>query len=330
MAEVIHIAEGTRYLDPVTEVAEVQKLINAHNTRFRDPARNLTRSRYGQMKIQRTVFYTGYLIDNTDSSRLISELLHLALPPGAADSRDIKYLANNIMILPRPASPSILQKVGGVGKKLKWQVTGIGHWEHKLWAARVQPIPSNAPYYTENHTPMIVLGHYKGVRPIDSSRIQNWQPVSQEKAIVIETTVGERAILRVEEDAKDSEWENPFANKNNKRRRPQGRQDEDTSGYSRDGRGNNSFQPLSENSTYNRPHSGSTRGRGRGGRGSGAGRGRGNSSRGGGRGRGRGAAGGGGPGGYRSLDDQQTNNDGGYDNHNGHGNSGGGMPHMNY
>ncbi|OKL56844.1 hypothetical protein UA08_07980 [Talaromyces atroroseus] len=337
-AEVIHIAEGTRHLDPVNEVAEVQKLINEHNKRYRDPVRNITQSPYGRLKISRSVFHTGYLINNADSSRLVSKYLQPTLPVGLADNNEVKPLANIILISPRPAPKSILQRAGGIGKKLTWRVTGLGHWDSKLWAARVQPVPEKEPFYTESLVPVIVLGLRKGARPIDSSRIQNWQPVEPVDSLVIDTVVGERAILRVEEDnVNEGDWEGPY-NKNSKRRHPHARRDEDITNTARDSYDSNPYQPLHEKSSYGRSHpygsrsqSDTYRGRGRGGRGSGSARGRGNSSRGGGRGRGRGgSAAGGNASFYRSLDDQHMSSDGPYDSRNGHGSSSGGTQPMNY
>lgn len=319
LAEVIQVAEGTTFLSPVTEVAEVQKMINNHNARFRDPALNITKSPYGRLQIKRTVFYTGYLISNADSSRLITQLVHPLLPPGLIESNDIKYMANSVLITPRPAPKSILDKVGGLGKKVSWQVTGTAVYDHKIWAARVKPVPETERYYTENPTPIIVLAVRKGARPIDAGRIQNWQPVPPDKAFVFDTVVGEKVILRVEEeDPDEGEWESQFVNKNNKRRHQQELNDEDVvypPGSSRDS--GSYYQNGSESSPYgqpprhpsNRHDDGPRRGgpsfRGRG-RGSGGGRGKGGNS---GRGRGRGR---GGPAGYRSLDDY-AGYDGGYD-----------------
>lgn len=319
LAEVIQVAEGTTFLSPVTEVAEVQKMINSHNARFRDPALNVTKSPYGRLQIKRTVFYTGYLISNADSSRLITQLVHPLLPPGLIESNDLKYMANSVLITPRPAPKSILDKVGGIGKKVSWQVTGTAVYDHKIWAARVRPVPETVPYYTENPTPIIVLAVRRGARPIEAGRIQNWQPIPPDKAFVFDTVVGEKVILRVEEeDPDEGEWESQFVNKSNKRRHQQELNDEDVvypPGLSRDS--GSYYQNGSESSPYgppprhpsNRHDEGPRRGgpsfRGRG-RGSGGGRGKGGSSS---RGRGRGR---GGPGGYRSLDDY-AGYDGGYD-----------------
>lgn len=226
-AEVIQVAEGCTYLDPVTETAEVQRMINAHNLSLRSPGLNATRSPFGRLRIKRTVFYTGYLISSADSTRLISQLLSPILPAGLAESNDLKYMANSIIITPRPVPQSILDKVGGLGKKCSWQVTGTGSYEGRVWAARVAPVPSTEKYYTENPLPFIVLAVRKGARPIDAGKIQNWHPTPPEKTLTFDTVVGEKVVLRVEEDnPNEGEWESQFLNKNNKRRIQQER-DED-------------------------------------------------------------------------------------------------------
>ncbi|THC88454.1 hypothetical protein EYZ11_012095 [Aspergillus tanneri] len=207
-AEVIQVAEGSMFLSPVIETAEVQRMINSHNLSIRDPTFNGTKSPYGRLRIKRTIFYTAYLISNADSGRLISQLLTPMLPSGLADSNDLKYMANCILITPRPAPRSILDKIGGIGKKLSWQITGTAVFENKVWAARLTPVPATEKYYTENPCPVVVLAVRKGARPIDAGKIQNWQPVPSDKALTLETVVGEKVVLRVEEEnPNEGEWE---------------------------------------------------------------------------------------------------------------------------
>lgn len=366
VAEVIQVAEGLTYLDPVTETAEVQHMMNAHNLSLQNPSISSSKSRYTKLRIKRTFFYTGYILSATDSSRLIDHLLAPQLPPGLAESGDIKFMANNVLITPRPPSKSILDKVGGFGKKMKWQITGTALWENKIWAARVAPVPETATYYSENPVPVIVLGLRKGARPIDASRIQNWQPVPPEKALVFDSTVGEKVLLRIEEDSNEGEWESLFLNKSHKRRQPyQNSREDDNYSRPRGNRESGGYQGANnydhppnarhqhhqqqqhqrhaggDGGRHHNPHhddgprrgSGSNyRGRGRGGRGNRGG----NQGRGGGRGRGRGGGGRdggnlGGPPGYRSLDDYGS---GGYDGtgeeRGGGGNGGGAGPVMNY
>ncbi|PYH75638.1 hypothetical protein BO82DRAFT_387883 [Aspergillus uvarum CBS 121591] len=226
-SEVIQVAEGSMYLDPVLETAEVQRMINSHNLTTRTPSLTKAKSPYGRLRIKRTIFYTGYLISNADSSRLIREVLTPMLPYGLADSNDLKYMANSILITPRPAPRSILDKVGGIGKKLSWQITGTACFENRVWAARMAPVPATAKYYTENPQPVVVLAVRKGARPIDAGKIQSWHPVPADKALTMETVVGEKVVLRVEEEnPNEGEWESQFLNKNNKRRHQQERNEE--------------------------------------------------------------------------------------------------------
>jgi hypothetical protein len=285
-AEVVQVSDGVTILDPVVETAEVQRLINDHNEA-------ISKGKKGQrLQIKKTVFYTGYLIEKEDTQKLLT----LAqLPPNTPDN-DMKFLANNVLITPRPCPGSILEKVGGMGNKLTWTVTGTAVFENKIWAAAVKPVPDTAKYYTENPVPIVVLALRKGARPIDAGKIQNWQPVPQDKQYIFETTVGEKVLLRVEEeDLRENEYESLFPNKTYKRKHLE-----------------DDNQPKQHNASFEKRQNGNRGGyqnqnQGYGGRGQG-GRGfrGGNSNRGyrgnnrgsGGRGRGRG-----GGYNYRSLDD---------------------------
>jgi hypothetical protein len=289
-AEVVQVADGATQLDPVTEAAEVQRLINDHNAAIDKGHRGI------RLQIKKTVFYTGYLINNTDTQRLLT----LAqLPPNMPDT-EMKFLANNVLITPRPCPNSILEKVGGMGSKTTWEVTGTAVFENKIWAASVRPVPETKKYYTENPVPIVVLALRKGARPIDAGKIQNWQPVPPEKQFVFESTVGEKVLLRIEEeDPKETEFESLFPNKVFKRKHTQEDENERRGGSGSYGQGSGSGRGGSYNQNYG--------GSGRGGRGNYRGNNSGRGYRGGGRGnsgggRGRGRGGGNGYG-YKSLDD---------------------------
>lgn len=289
VAEVVQVADGITSLDPIVETAEVQRMINEHNIAIGKGAP----AGAGRLQIKRTVFYTGYLISNEDTQKLLS----LAALPQNMPESDLKYMANNILITPRPSPASILEKVGGMGNKVTWEVTGTAVFENKIWAAIVRPVPATQRFYTENPVPIVVLALRKGARPIDAGKIQNWQPVPPEKQLVFETVVGEKVLLRIEnEDLAENEYESLFPNKAHKRKHAG---DEDMEGRRQPGGGG----PVhSQGARSNQQENRGGRGGGRGGRGgNGAGRGaRGNGGRGTGGGRGRGRGGGHH---YRSLDD---------------------------
>ncbi|KAL2705823.1 hypothetical protein AAEP93_001073 [Penicillium crustosum] len=313
LAEVIQVTEGCTYLDPVTETAEVQRMVNAHNLTLRNPALNVTKSRCGRMYIKRVVFYTGYLVSPDVSNSMTQNLLAPLLPPGLAESNDLKYMANSILITPRPAPRSILDKVGGMGKKLKWQVTGTGNLENKIWAARVAPIPATEAYHTENPLPIVVLAVRKGARLIDAGKIQNWHPIPADRAMTFDTVVGEKVVLRVEDTGEHRQGEQSL-NRSQKRRFQQ--EDENVvwppsqnTGFEGPSHSRGNYSSQRGGGDGRQQYDDSSRGRGaHRGRGRGSGRGRGNNTRGRGRGRGRGEYYQ-----YRSLDDHSNGYDGAYD-----------------
>lgn len=330
----MQVAEGSTFLSPVTETAEIQRMVNSHNIALKSPPSNVSRSTSGRLRIKRTIFYTGYILSNTDSTRLIDSIVTPMLPPGSVESGDIRLMANNILITPRPAPQSVLDKVGGIGKAVKWRVTGTAVYENKIWAARVAPIRDREIIFTENPEPVMVLALRRGARPADVSRIQNWHRTAQENSLVFDSTVGQKTVLRVEEERpEEGEWESLFSNKSNKRKQlSDNREDDGPPVYNRSNRdvprgypSGPEYTPHGRSGQPYHRHAGdsgrfhhdeghrrhgpppSYRGsRGRGGRG------RGPSGRGGGRGRGRGGPRDSGPSSYRSLDDY-TGRPGGYD-----------------
>lgn len=298
VAEVIQVAENATQLDPVAEIAEIQKLMNAHNTQVKN---NTAPHGTIPYQIKKTVFYTGYMIPANMTEKLTS----LVKLPQSTPDNDVRFLANSILITPKPCPKSILDKVGGIGAKLRWKVTGISCFENKLWAARVEPVPKTARFYSENPTPTVVLAIRKNGRPADAARIVNWHPVSDDQAFEFDSVVGEKQMLRIEEEStNESEYESYFPNKSYRKRsaephhgdnrsyNPRGKDHNGPSGY-RGGNQNRGRGAHRNNQYGNRGNRGSHRG-GQGGRG-----------------RGRG---GGGQSQYRSLDDVGGNYGGGHDN----------------
>ncbi|KAJ5594198.1 uncharacterized protein N7459_000406 [Penicillium hispanicum] len=325
-AEVIQVYEGCTYLDPVTETAEVQRMINSHNLAKRNPSLGKSKPWQPALRIKRNLIYTGYLISQKDTERLIHDVLNPMLPNGLAESHDLKCMANSILITPRPAPRHVLDKVGGLGKKISWQITGIATFENRVWAARVAPVPSTEQYSTDTPVPLIVLAVRRNSRPIDANKIMNWQPAPANKALTVETVVGEKVILRIEEDS-SSEGDGENLSRTKKRRYQQER-DEDilypqtsqNNGYEAPSQGH-VYHPYQRHQGDNRhyfddgPRRGSNRGRGRG-----NGRGRGYSTRGG-RGRGRGHNAASNPY-YKSLDDYAGGYEASHGDRSGHGGGG--------
>lgn len=195
-AEVIHVCELKSALTPETEVDVVQKAINRHNHAISTGGPNPSKSVNKHLKIVEHFSYFGYLINQTDSARLIT-LIH-GLSNSLIDSGEVRLLASSILITPYVPRKDILKKVGGYGKKVTWQVTGYARFEDRIWAARVAPV-SETQIHTQDPTPLVVLAIRKGSRQVDATRIQDWEAVAPEKAFMFETTVGDKVMLKIEE-----------------------------------------------------------------------------------------------------------------------------------
>ncbi|KAK2747281.1 hypothetical protein FQN57_002179 [Myotisia sp. PD_48] len=207
LAEVIQVVEGATYLSPVAEAAEVQRIINAHNIAIATGGSNITKSPYSRLEVKKNVFYTGYLLSQADNVRLINHILMPLLSSCRVDATEIKFMANSILITPRPAPKLILDKIGGMGKSVRWRITGIAVYENKIWAARVQPVNGSEVIHTDNPEPLVVLGLRKGARPADAGRIRVWDPPGKGNALLFDTTVGEKVILRIqEEQSEEAGW----------------------------------------------------------------------------------------------------------------------------
>jgi len=283
--EVIQVPEEVENLDPMTEVKEVQRMINTHNAVAADNPATMK-----QLTIRRQVFFTGYLLKPRDSQALL-ELIDVVGRPSAWEKEgEYKFFANNVLILPRPANDATLDKVGGIGRKQMWQVKSIGAFEKdKLYAARVVPVPADSMVHTWSDPPNIVLTCRKGTKTTDVDRIlaHAWKSLPQDKQIMFETTVGEKVQLSIEEEGKGGRWgkrkheEHDSRDSRNDDRRQNGR----GRGFKdRGGRGRGGAGAGDARGDDRRARQANDRGRGGGG---------------GARGRGRG--------GYKSLDDVQDN-----------------------
>ncbi|KAI9669159.1 MAG: hypothetical protein M1829_005160 [Trizodia sp. TS-e1964] len=191
LADVIQVADTTMFLDPVTEVAVIQRMINDHNTALtKDNLKNKP-----HLCIKQTTVSTGYLIDAPTSSK-IKSLIKL---PKSVNPKDIKWLANHITITLKPAPSSFIQKLGGMGAKQSWEITGIGSYDNKVWAIRVSPIGNNSLNISEFHPPHIAVAQRKHARASETNLINNWHPLPKGEDFIIDAVVGDRVSLTIEE-----------------------------------------------------------------------------------------------------------------------------------
>ena len=200
VADIVHVCEMANYLDMGTEALEVAKLLKRHNTALVEaPAGSINGSMNRRWTIKEQYIYCGYLISTADATRLISLA---SIPAGLIDSSDVRLMANSILISPHRPSPTMLDRVGGKGKHMTWQVTGVACLENRIWAAKVQKV-GEGKVYTHDPNPVVVLGCRKGTRPIDAKKIQKWNNVDIDQRIVFDTFVGDKVVLQVQEGEDD-------------------------------------------------------------------------------------------------------------------------------
>ncbi|KIV96152.1 hypothetical protein PV10_00055 [Exophiala mesophila] len=211
-AEVVHVCELKATLNPEMEVEVVQRAINRHNHAITTNGPGSSKTTNKHLKITDSFLYFGYMISQTDSSRLISLI---NAPPQQIDSGEVRLFASSILIAPYYPKQDLVTKVGGRGKKVTWQVTGVAKYEDRIWAARVAPV-TETPIVTQDPVPLVVLAMRKGSRQVDASRITNWSQVSQDKAFMFESTVADKVMLKIEDD---DQMDNGFANGRGRRNR---------------------------------------------------------------------------------------------------------------
>lgn len=204
-AEVIAVAEGASYLDPVTETCIVQNLINSHNAALSSPNYknlNITQSRSGRKFIKRHFHYFGHLIKMTDSARLITLI---DVPYNLIDTKEVQYSASSILISSHEPDNTLLERLGGHGRKVKWQTIGTAVWENKIWAAKCMPLIDDEAdrlriwEECDGRFPVVVLAVKKGNKVIDADRIRegSYRDLPPEKRFVFETVVGNREYLEI-------------------------------------------------------------------------------------------------------------------------------------
>ncbi|KAK8254659.1 hypothetical protein HDK77DRAFT_478309 [Phyllosticta capitalensis] len=288
-AEVIDVPAKSKFLDPLIEVEEIQRLVNTNNKLFRsNPNPNAQ-----PFNIEKTVLNTVYKIDE----KVKKELIDTFLPELSSNADgEIRLHAEEIFICRGTCQSRQLQRVGGIGNVQHWRVVATGSLDDKIWAARVEPVPAttnNNNYSSKRH---IVLAMRKGAWFTDANDIQNWTPVPADKAIDFPTTVTEIVRLSLNRETAD---------KNSNAGRPPFQSSNQRGGHNNATQGNNN-NTRRPNGPPGNTYRGGNQSRGRGGmypRGGRDGGGRG--GRGGGRG-GMNGRGGRRPGQYRSLDDVGT------------------------
>ncbi|KAF2667033.1 hypothetical protein BT63DRAFT_416106 [Microthyrium microscopicum] len=186
-AEVLEVIQLPGTLDPVMETAEVQKMINNHNSAIRN---GTAPPGTKPQKLDKRVILTAYLVKSTSAS---DRLLGMVPIPEAA-----RRMANSVIITTYPAPKEVLDRVGGLGARCRFKVISLGSYNNRIWAARLEAIGQSA-YSSLGHLQM-VLAMDKRAKATEVRSIKNWKPVLPHNMYEFDTVVGEVFRLTFGED----------------------------------------------------------------------------------------------------------------------------------
>ncbi|GAM83145.1 hypothetical protein ANO11243_011310 [Dothideomycetidae sp. 11243] len=183
-------------LDPQQEIAQVARMINAHNAAITTGKAN---DRAIPYRFETNRKYTGYLIAPFYSCKLKA----LLVPDSDVDPDDIRPLADSIMLSFDPPRHDVLARAGGTGAKQEWRTVAVGSYRNNIWAVRVEPVESNRPHPTDRF-PIVILGHLRKAKTSEARSIRDWIPIPADKQVVFPTEVGDKALVRIVEDRQNS------------------------------------------------------------------------------------------------------------------------------
>ena len=191
--DIVDVKTLATSLDEVTEVAEVQRIINLHNQAIVNgtaPEASLP----WQMK--EVVAYTAYYITSDEDRRTLSCLARI---PNASHQKDIAYHSTHAVIHPGALSPEQLHLLGGLNNTVRFRVTHTGSHNMGLWAVKIEPVVGTQRVSLDLDQLRIVLACHLSLHLTQERDITNWQPLTG-PPIEFDAELRERTLLDLEQE----------------------------------------------------------------------------------------------------------------------------------
>lgn len=140
--------------------------------------------------LEKKVYNLGYQLEQGDFRRLYDTYLPLSTAKSPSDKHEWRTVRQPSVFIHFNALPHILNKVGGIGKQVEFEVTHLGVSD-KVLALSLTPIASyhevmngkgeliqradsRIQYWSKNEIPVLVLATRDGGKPIDANSLQEW------------------------------------------------------------------------------------------------------------------------------------------------------------
>jgi len=172
--------------------------------------------------LDKKVFSLGYQLDDDDFQRIFDTYIALATETQATtDSRDWRPVRKSSVFIYFNALPHILDRVGGIGKQVDFEITHLGV-SNKALALALSPAASyheattsrgetklkpdsRMRFWTKNDLPVLVLATKDGGKPTDANVIDDWMAVPESiKRRNFRATVALRQEITIERISKEN------------------------------------------------------------------------------------------------------------------------------
>jgi hypothetical protein len=204
---VVMVVDSSSALEPATEAALIQKMVNEHNRKLIEldeegqvlPMSAVGRGKVKGWRLDKQVTMTYYAISPTDSVALAKALVPQTISRTEPSGGKLNILGNRIVVSFGAMEPDKLKQAGGLGHAVKFTVAEVGFLEGdatskgepgpaKMWAARVAPADptqsiwiapqSFARGQAKNHGTVILAVRGPVNRLGEVRRIRNWVPLN--------------------------------------------------------------------------------------------------------------------------------------------------------
>jgi hypothetical protein len=146
-----------------------------------------------QYVVEKKVFGLSYVLDPVDFQPLFDTYLGL-MDKSVSDRHDWRTMRQPSVFIHFNNAPHILNKVGGIGKQVEFEITHLGVSD-KVLALRLVPIASyhqvmdgegdtvlqtdsRLRYWSKNEIPVLVVATRDGGKPIDANYLERWTPIT--------------------------------------------------------------------------------------------------------------------------------------------------------
>lgn len=143
--------------------------------------------------LEKQVFNLGYAVESADFERLFETYFNQSMEESPSDRHEWRRIRQPSVFIHFNVAPHILNRVGGYGKQVEFEITHLGISD-KVLALSLTPTASfhqtidesgntvlqkdsRLRYWSKNEIPVLVLATRNGGKPIDANYLKTWTAI---------------------------------------------------------------------------------------------------------------------------------------------------------